>query len=177
MKFLHRLLLTLAAVTAAVYALGALANFDYLAAVTRFGGVGLFFISAVSSSIFFVFSSEAIVVAATKFLPPLDIVLFATAGSVFGAVVNYWVGLRGIHRLIGDDSRDERRAEKWFARWGEGIVFFASVIPFAGDVLTVVAGILEMDFAKFVLYSVAGRAVKIVLLVLLGQSLLALVHW
>ena len=93
MKFLHRLLLTMAAVLAVVYALGALANFDYLTAVKGYGGVGLFFISAVSSSVFFVFSSEAIVVAATRFLPPLDIILFATAGSVVGAAINYWVGL------------------------------------------------------------------------------------
>ena len=77
---------------------------------------------------------------------------------------------------MGDDSREEKRAEKWFARWGNGIVFFASIIPFIGDMLTVVAGILEMDFARFILYSVAGRALKIVLLVWFGGALLSALH-
>ncbi|MCX6767219.1 MAG: VTT domain-containing protein [Candidatus Micrarchaeota archaeon] len=173
MKFAYRLAITLALVTAIVYAIGAVAHFDYLAALQAHGRLGMLLISFVSSSIFFVFSSEAVIVAATKFLPPWDIFIYATIGSALAGVLNYYIGLKGLRLFMEDDSKDEKRAEKWFARWGPGVVFVAPAIPFVGDALTVAAGALEMDFAKFFLYSLAGRAVKIALLVVFGEALLA----
>jgi membrane protein YqaA with SNARE-associated domain len=174
MRFLYRLIITIAVITLVVYALGALTNFDYSAALKEHGKLGMFLVTFISSSIFFVFSSEAVIVAATKFIPPWDIFIYATLGSTLGAVFNYLIGLRGLRHLVGTDSKDEKQAEKWFSRWGSSIVFFAASIPFVGDMLTVVAGMLEMNFPKFLVFSLAGRAVKMLLLIYFGGALLSL---
>ncbi len=177
MKFVYRLLATLVILTLVIYVIGALANFDYFAALKAHGRIGMFFVAFVSSSIFFVFSSEAVIIAATRFIPPWDILVYATLGSALGGVLNYFIGFKGVRWFVESDSREGRRAEKWFERWGPGVVFFAPAIPFVGDALTVAAGALEMNFVKFFFYSLAGRAVKIILLIWFGEALYGLLRF
>lgn len=78
----------------------------------------------------------------------------ATAGNVLGAVTNWGLG-RGADRF-----RDRRwfpigpaklaRATGWYGRWGKWSLLL-SWVPVIGDALTLVAGVLRVRLATFLI--------------------------
>lgn len=152
-------------------------KFDYSGMVVKLGKVGFFLASFLSSLIFLTFPSEPLVVLSTKIFDPASILVLATVGSTLAALVNYYVGLRGIRtafNLFKRNKAEELKAEKWFRKWGSVILFFSPSIPFLGDAFTVAAGALKTDLKKFVFFILLGRAVKTILLVYFGEFLFGL---
>lgn len=87
----------------------------------------------------------------------------ATTGSLVGALVLYALGRWGGRTLVlryGGALRvgeaDLDRAEGWFERYGNWIVLFARVLPFARSIVSIPAGILEMPMARFSLLTTIG---------------------
>ena len=108
--------------------------------------------------------------------------LWGTAGSVFGAWLWYEVGRRvGLDRLqrfIGKYgvwltlSEDEvQRAIDWFHRHDKGATFFGRMIPGVRTLISVPAGIAEMEMPRFLLYTTAGSALWNVALIASGYLL------
>lgn len=107
------------------------------------------------------------------------VTLFATIGSVAGAVVLYGVGrLLTPERLewvidrwghiVGLKKQDVKRAESWFTRRGGSTVFFCRFIPIVRSLISIPAGMSRMHMVKFLLYTTLGTAVWNVVLVNLG---------
>jgi membrane protein DedA with SNARE-associated domain len=92
--------------------------------------------------------------------------LAGTLGYFAGALIGWWVGLRGGRRLIERRGRwlhvtPERldRAEQWFRRWGNVGVLVGRVTPVVRSFVSIPAGIFEMRLAPYALYTVIGSAV------------------
>lgn len=100
------------------------------------------------------FQSEAVLFALllTKHYTWWTLVLVASIGNVAGSVVN-WVLGRSLAELEGRPwfpvKRDQiARAEHWYRAYGRWSLLL-SWLPFIGDPLTVVAGVLREPFPVF----------------------------
>jgi membrane protein DedA with SNARE-associated domain len=106
------------------------------------------------------------------------VILLALVGEVLGSMVGYLIGYKG-GRLAVDKwgkyllltHKDLDRAEAWFDRHGEPLVLFGRFIPLLRSFVSFAAGLAEMAFAKFLLFTVIGCAVWCTALSLLGYSL------
>ena len=104
------------------------------------------------------------------------VVAFATAGSLAGALLLYWLGAalgtRRLERLADRlplmDARDVRRADAWMARHGSWAVLLGRMVPGVRSLVSIPAGVQRMPLWRFVLLSTVGSAVWNVLFVGLG---------
>jgi membrane protein DedA with SNARE-associated domain len=92
--------------------------------------------------------------------------LAGTIGYFAGAIIGWWIGLRGGRPLLESRGRwlhvtPERldRAEAWFQRWGNFGVLVGRVTPVVRSFVSIPAGIFEMRLAPYALYTVVGSAV------------------
>ncbi len=112
-------------------------------------------------------------------LDVVPVVLFATLGSILGAVFFYYVGRalgpRRSHafldRLPLVETADVDRTFAWFERHGRSAVFFGRMVPIVRSFISVPAGVVRMPFGQFVLYSTAGSLIWNSLLIGLGVAL------
>ncbi len=102
-------------------------------------------------------------------------VAVATAGGVAGSVVSYLVGLYGgmpfVHRygryvLLSESKL--RLAERWMERYGLHVAFFGRLVPVVRAFVSLPAGFARMNFARFLLYTVAGSFIWAIGLIWLG---------
>lgn len=89
--------------------------------------------------------------------------LAASLGNTLGAVINGILGrtlghLR-VERLMCLSPRQAARARDWFQRWGAWSLLLAW-LPIGGDALTVVAGIMRVDWLKFVVLVFVGKSAR-----------------
>ncbi len=106
----------------------------------------------------------------------VPVVLFATLGSILGAVFFYYVGRvlgpRRSHafldRLPLVETEDVDRTFAWFERHGRSAVFFGRMVPIVRSFISVPAGVVRMPFGQFVLYSAAGSLIWNTVLITLG---------
>ena len=91
-------------------------------------------------------------------------VLWATAGSLVGALALYWLGaLWGLPRICALADRvpllsgeDVERAVAWFGRHGRSAVFVGRLVPGVRSFVSIPAGIDRMPLPAFCLYTTAG---------------------
>jgi membrane protein DedA with SNARE-associated domain len=111
-------------------------------------------------------------------LEVVPVVLFATLGSVLGAVFFYYVGRalgpRRSHafldRLPLVETEDVDKTFAWFERHGRSAVFFGRMVPIVRSFISVPAGVVRMPFAQFVVYSAAGSLIWNSVLIGLGVA-------
>jgi membrane protein DedA with SNARE-associated domain len=106
------------------------------------------------------------------------VILVAIVAEVSGSLTGYGIGYFGGRALVDRvgkyvllTHRDLDRAEAWFARRGEPVVLFGRFIPLLRSFVSFAAGLGEMAFAKFLLFTVIGCAVWCTALTSLGYSL------
>lgn len=108
------------------------------------------------------------------------VILAGTLGSLAGALLWYWIGLRiGIERLKTFSRRHGRwltltpddidKADAWFDRHGGKAVFAGRLVPTVRTFISVPAGASGMPFGRFLAHTAAGT--------LLWTALLALAGW
>jgi membrane protein DedA with SNARE-associated domain len=111
-------------------------------------------------------------------LDVVPVVLFATLGSILGAVFFYYVGRalgpRRSHafldRLPLVETEDVDKTFAWFERHGRSAVFFGRMVPIVRSFISVPAGVVRMPFAQFVVYSAAGSLIWNSVLIGLGVA-------
>src|SRR3979411_3234509 len=81
-------------------------------------------------------------------------------GCVGGSLGADWVGVYGGRPLIEKygryillSSHDLDLADRWFARFGEVIVFASRLLPAVRTFIAFPAGVARMDLKKFVIYN------------------------
>lgn len=106
------------------------------------------------------------------------VIILATLGEVLGSGVGYAIGRYGGRPLVDRfgkyvllTHKDLDRAEAWFARRGEPVVFFGRFIPLLRSFVSFAAGLGEMAIGKFFLYTVIACAIWCTALASLGYSL------
>jgi membrane protein DedA with SNARE-associated domain len=106
-------------------------------------------------------------------------VAFAGAvGCVLGSLVAYWVGSKGGRPLIEKygrfvlvSSHDLDLADRWFANYGEIIVFVSRLLPAIRTFIAFPAGVARMNLKRFVIYTFAGSLPWCLGLAYIGQKL------
>jgi membrane protein DedA with SNARE-associated domain len=92
--------------------------------------------------------------------------LAGTLGYLVGAIVGWWIGLRGGRRLLERHGRwlhlgPERleRAERWFDRWGNVGVLIGRLTPLVRSFVSIPAGVFEMRLAPYTVLTLIGSAI------------------
>jgi membrane protein DedA with SNARE-associated domain len=91
------------------------------------------------------------------------IIIWATAGNIFGSVLAYYIGMLGGRPFIEKygkyvfvKQKEIAWADHWFEKYGHETVFFGRMIPVVRAVISVPAGISRMNMGKFLVYSTLG---------------------
>src|SRR5919197_1101644 len=99
-------------------------------------------------------------------------------GCVVGSWVAYWVGMYGGRPFIEKYGRyvlishhDLDLADRWFARFGEIIVFVSRLLPAIRTFIAFPAGVARMNLKKFIIYTFAGSLPWCLGLAYVGQKL------
>jgi len=106
----------------------------------------------------------------------LAVVVWATIGSLVGALALYWLGAAlGLERLrrLADriplmDSRDVDRASEWMGRHGVWAVLLGRMVPGVRSLVSIPAGVQRMPLWLFSVLTVIGSAIWNVLWIGLG---------
>jgi membrane protein DedA with SNARE-associated domain len=104
--------------------------------------------------------------------------LAGAVGCVLGSLVAYWVGSKGGRPLIEKYGRyvlvsphDLDLADRWFANYGEIIVFVSRLLPAIRTFIAFPAGVARMNLKRFVVYTFAGSLPWCLGLAYVGQKL------
>ena len=95
----------------------------------------------------------------------VPVILFATLGSVLGAIFFYYVGRalgpRRSHafldRLPLVETADVDQTFAWFERHGRSAVFFGRMVPIVRSFISVPAGVVRMPLGQFLLFTTARQ--------------------
>lgn len=111
------------------------------------------------------------------------VILFSTLGSLLGAIILYYLGkllnkerlMRLVSgktgRLLHLHAEDIENAAVWFEKKGGKAVFFCRLVPILRSLISIPAGMSEMNQVKFLLYTTAGSLLWNTVLVVLGSIL------
>jgi membrane protein DedA with SNARE-associated domain len=112
----------------------------------------------------------------------IGVMLVGAAGSVVGSVIAYVVGYTGgrevllrYGKFILISRRDAERADAFFARHGDATVFFSRLMPIVRTFISLPAGMMHMNFPRFVIFTFVGSLPWCFVLALAGQKLGQ--HW
>ncbi|GGE52285.1 alkaline phosphatase [Pullulanibacillus camelliae] len=105
-------------------------------------------------------------------------VIAGTIGATVAQVFLYWIGAYGgrpflekygkyllIHKKHLDVS------ERWFQKYGAGVVFFARFVPVVRQAISLPAGIAKMPLSKFIFYTLLATVPWCILFIYLGEKL------
>ena len=91
------------------------------------------------------------------------IVAFGSLGNLAGSILNYLFGYFGgraflirFGKYFLVHEKDLMRADNWFKKFGNGAVFFGRMLPVIRTFISLPAGVAEMNFSKFVLFTFLG---------------------
>lgn len=110
------------------------------------------------------------------------VVLAGVMGSILGALPWYYLGKRvGEKRLkrwadrygkwLTLSGEDIDRSKQWFNKYGSAVVLFGRMVPGIRTYISIPAGLENMAFLPFLLYSTVGTALWVGLLTYLGYVL------
>ena len=139
--------------------------------VWDWGYTGIFIMMMVESS-FIPFPSELAMIPAgylssTGEMSFMAALLFGTAWALFGAVINYFLGMHfggptikhmikkyGKYILLNEDHY--KKSNKYFKKHGAITTLIGRFIPAVRQLISLPAGIFRMDMSKFLLYTAIG---------------------
>ncbi|SEI96916.1 membrane protein DedA, SNARE-associated domain [Bhargavaea ginsengi] len=114
-------------------------------------------------------------------LTKVGVIGTATAGSVAGAVILYGIGLlldvERLEKIVDRWGRvlrltreDIHKADAWFDKYGPWTVFFCRLVPLIRSLISLPAGMSNMNFLLFLLLTTLGSLIWNTVLVSLGAA-------
>ena len=94
-------------------------------------------------------------------MPFLNAIVLASSGNILAIIVNYWFGY-----WLYDKTKDKLSSSKpgrWSLDYGHKYGYFIllfSWLPVIGDPLTLVAGVLRLNFVLFVVIAGSLRVAR-----------------
>ena len=112
----------------------------------------------------------------------LPVWIATTTGSLIGALVLYTIGYgvsrEGIDKLVtrfgrfvGIKARDVEVSFAWFERFGDYVIFFGRLVPLVRSLVSIPAGLAEMNLIKFSALTIAGSGVWNAIWIYIGMKL------
>lgn len=155
-----------------------------LSMMNQFGYIGVFLLIAIEN-IFPPIPSEVILLfggfmTTYSGLNIIIMIIFATLGSLLGAIVLYYIGkilnkerlkkiVSGkIGKILRLKNSDIDKADEWFDTKGNKTVFFCRFIPIVRSLISIPAGMSEMPLGKFFLYTTTGSLIWNTVLIIIG---------
>ena len=112
-------------------------------------------------------SSEAALATALSLgSSPIPALIFATMGNCAGVAFNYWLGSKGEEKLLHEylQKKSVARAYQITRKWGKWSLLI-SWLPIIGDPITILAGVLRINFTLFVAISFPLRFLRYLFIV------------
>lgn len=158
--------------------------------MNQWGYFGVFFLIAlenvfppIPSEVILAFGGALTAAALGGKLSIVGMIIAATLGSVFGAIILYYIGkILKVERLkkiaggkVGKVLRlkpaDIDKADKWFDDKGNIAVLLCRFVPIVRSLISIPAGMSEMPMIKFLAYTVIGSVIWNTVLVAIGHNL------
>lgn len=100
----------------------------------------------------------------------IPLLIATTTGSLIGALLLYTIGFglskRRVDNLVsrygkylGIKSAEIDRAFNWFERHGASAVIFGRLMPVVRSLVSIPAGLSEMNVVKFAIYTILGSGI------------------
>ncbi len=175
-------LLPLAGLLIALAAMAAIIAFyiknpDIFSQLQGYGYTGAFVISIIlNGTLILPVSNMAVMMAIGATLPmPWLVGLAGGVGAAIGEMTGYVAG-RGGRGLLAKNKM-YNRVEGWVKKWGWITVFLLSIIPFAFDIVGIIAGALRMPVWRFFLACLLGRVISYTFMIYMASLGLQLLPW
>lgn len=115
-------------------------------------------------------------------LTVVGVVFTATLGSVIGAMILYCIGLlidvarlekivERYGKILRIKKEDIHKADAWFDKYGYWTVFFCRMVPLIRSLISIPAGMSNMNFSIFLLLTTIGTLIWNVILISIGVAL------
>lgn len=147
--------------------------------VSQLGYAGIFVMMFLESS-FFPFPSEVVIppaayLAAQGEMNLAMVIIMGIAGSIAGALFNYFLSIRLGRPLIlkfgkyfGLTEHAYEKSEKYFRKHGEISTFVGRLIPGIRQYISLPAGLARMNIPRFVFFTGLGAGIWVVVLAVIG---------
>ncbi len=120
--------------------------------------------------------------ASTGNLSFILIVIVGTLANLAGSLLAYYIGffleetvllnlIRKYGKFILVSEHEYHRAESWFKKYGDKVIFISRLLPGVRTVISLPAGMFEMDIKKFVIYTTVGCLLWSAILTYIGLVL------
>jgi membrane protein DedA with SNARE-associated domain len=136
-------------------------------------------------SSFIPFPSEAVVPfaaykAAQGNLNIFGVIVAGTAGALTGALINYYLARylgrplvykfadSTVGRILLLSKEKVRHAEDYFIKNGRSSTFVGRLVPAVRQLISIPAGLAEMNMRDFIIYTVAGAGIWNIILAVIG---------
>jgi len=153
--------------------------------MSQYGYLGIFLLIMLEN-IFPPIPSEVILtfggVMTTKTdMTAMGVILISTAGSVVGAMILYGIGqfldVSRLEKIVDRwgkvlrlTRKDIHKADSWFDKYGIWTVLFCRLIPLIRSLISIPAGMANMKFGLFLLFTTLGTLIWNTILVSLGAA-------
>lgn len=107
------------------------------------------------------------------------IVVVGTLANLAGSLVAYYIGyfleetvllslIKKYGKFILITEHEYERAQNWFKKYGDKIIFASRLLPGIRTIISLPAGMFEMNIKKFVIYTTLGCFIWSALLTYIG---------
>lgn len=143
----------------------------------EWGYIGLFLSALLAGSIL-PFSSELVLTVLVQMgADPIVCLISASVGNTLGGLICYWLGYLGnmqwIERWLGVEKEKLDKAERFVRKYGAWMGLF-SVLPWIGEAIVVVLGLMRSNIYYTTLAMAVGKAVRYALIILAVEGVTSL---
>ena len=102
------------------------------------------------------------------------LIIVASIGNVLGSIVNWYLGLYFIKfknkKWFPLNEKNMNNSSKWFLKYGKWSLLL-SWVPFVGDGLTLIAGVLKVPFFEFITLVTIAKVVRYLFVALMAVNI------
>ncbi len=152
-------------------------NATIISIINKFGYIGILLLIAIEN-IFPPIPSEVILtfsgfIAESAELNLFLIIIYATLGSVLGAIILYFFGVilinSKISKILHLKEENIKNSIETFKKKGSKSVFFCRLVPILRSLISIPAGLSKMNFLLFLTLTTVGSLIWNIILILLGN--------
>ena len=131
--------------------------------ILNLGYPGLFILSFLAATVLPLGSEWLLAAMLLQGFDPVMCVSLATVGNTLGALTTYAIGIWGgpwlIEKVLRIDPVSRQKAEQTYTRYGSWSLLL-SWVPFVGDPLCLVGGLMRVQLVRFIILVIIGKYVR-----------------